>query len=157
MLAAGAALHPALGGWGGGARGMGDVAPHDFTAAQMQLLSGSFTNSVLAGWPGAGSGADQVMQLLLQSHGGAQAPWAAQQAAAAQGAAAHPYAFHGTGAGAIPAGLLHPTAYSQLPAAAAAPGAWQMSELFAPMGPPPALDDGGAAGGPPPSNERRDA
>ena len=151
-----AALHPALGGWGGGARGMGEqlVAPHDFTAAQLQLLSGSFTSSVLAGWPASAGGADQVMQLLL-SHGGAQ-PWAAQPTAAHAAAGglgtSHPY-FQHAGPGAVPAGLLHPaTAYSQLQPSAAAPGAWPMSELFAPLGPPGGVfEDGGAATEPPPS------
>ena len=170
MMAPGSALHSALGGWGGGARGIGEpmMAPHDFTAAQLRLAT-SFTSSVLASWPAAGQlagSADQVMQLLM-SHGGAQPPWAAPQAsqlhagAAGGGAVPHQY-FHGGGA--VPAGLLHPQAYSQLPPPGAAPAGWPMSELYAQLGQAAALDDvgaptagppsalyGGGMGGPPPA------
>jgi hypothetical protein len=158
MMAPASALHSALGGWGGGARGMGEplIAPHDFTAAQLRLAT-TFTSSVLAGWPAAGS-ADQVMQLLL-SQGGAQLPWTAPQAAQLHAGAAgggpmmpkHQY-YHGGGA--VPAGLLHPQAYSQLPPPGAVPGGWPMSELYASLGGGPvaaALDDVGALPLPPAS------
>ena len=149
MLVTGAALHPAaLGAWGGSARGMAEpmMAPHDFTAAQLQMLSGSFTSSLLAGWPQSQPNADQVMQLLL-THGGAPPPWASQ---IASGAGGNP--FQVGAAGGFPA-LLHPAPYQQAPQAVPPPGAWPMSELFAPLG-AAVLDDGGAAAAllPPPSN-----
>ena len=123
------------------------MAPHDFTAAQLQMLSGSFTTSLLAGWPPSQSNADQVMQLLL-SHSGAPPPWASQ---VAPGAGGNPFQVGPSG---FPAhALLQQTQYTQAPPAAAAPGAWPMSELFAPLTGVTVLEDGTpAALMPPPSN-----
>ena len=149
-LVPGAVLHSALGGWASGARGMAEpMAPHDFTAAQLQMLSGSFTTSLLAGWPPSQSNADQVMQLLL-SHSGAPPPWASQ---AAPGAGGNPFQM-GPAGGFVPAhALLQQAQYSQVPPAAAAPGAWPMSELFAPLG-ATVLEEGAPAAAlvSPPSN-----
>ena len=156
-LAPGAALHSALGGWGGAARGMAEPLPHpnDFTAAQLQMLSGSFTSSLLAGWPPSQTNADQVMQLLL-SHSGAPPPWASQ---VAPGAGGNPFQV-GQGGGFPAHALLQQAQYQQVPPAAAAPGAWPMSELFSPMGatvledgaPAPSNILGGGAGVPPGSS-----
>ena len=144
----GAALQSALGGWGDGARAMAEqMVPHDLTAAQLQMLSGSFTSSLFAGWPPSQTNADQVMQLLL-SHSGAPPPWASQ---VGPGAGGNPFQV-GQG-GAFPAhALLQQAQYQQGPPPATAPGTWPMAELFAPMGATAVEDGAPGALLPPPSN-----